>query len=389
MTFAVRVFDPSLRATCEGIAAMELELDPPVEERDIPPLPRVRQRRRPRRPVHQQILIRRLIAVGAGLLLLLVFGLGLKACFDARGRAAMKDYVSRDVASLLSDSQQTSQQFFKTLDDPKSLTPLDYENEIKSDRGAADALVTRAGHIDTPGDMKRAQRALELTLELRRDALQTISDNVSTALAREGRAKAISAIAGAMRSFLASDVVYARIARPAMGAALAKHGIDDVRVPESAFLPASPNWLDTATISVALSKVSGSTATAAPGTHGLGLLSATLAGTPLTAGVGGQPGATTQIGSTGTPELDVEVQNQGSVEETDVQVTVSISGGAAGTSLESKIARIGPSETQTVKIPITPRPPRGARVTLEVEVQPVAGEQVQDNNRASYSVIFS
>jgi hypothetical protein len=361
-----------------------------VEERDVPPLPSVRQRRRPRRPVQQQILIRRLIAIGAGLVLVLVFGLGLKACFDARHRSALRSYVSRDVTSLLSDSKQASDQFFKTLGDPKSLTPLDYENEIKSARGAADALVTRAGHVGAPGDMKRAQQALEMTLVLRRDALQTISDQVSTALAREGRAKAITAIAQAMRSFLASDVVYARVARPAMEAALAKQGIRGVRVPDSQFLPASPNWLDAATISVALSKVSGSSATATPGTHGLGLLTTTLAGTLLTAGVGGQPGATTQIGSTGTPELDVEVQNQGSVEETDVQVIVTISGGASGgTSLESKVARIAPQATETVKIPITPRPPSGARVTLEVEVQPVPGEQVQDNNRASYSVIFA
>jgi hypothetical protein len=373
------------------VDTLDLDFDQDLpQEDDVPPLPRVRQRKRPRRPVHQQIVIRRLIALGIGLLVLLLLGIGLKACFDARARSALKSYVSRDVSSLLSDSQQTGDQFFKTVSDPKNLTPLDYENEIKSDRGAADALVTRAQHLDTPDDMKRAQQAIVLTLELRRDALQTVSDNVSTALAREGRAKAITAITQAMRSFLASDVVFARIARPAMAEALSKHGIHDVRIPDSAFLPASPNWLDAGTVSVALSKVSGSAAAATPGTHGLGLLTSMLAGTPLTAGTSGQPGATTQIGSTGTPELDVQVQNQGSVEETDVQVTVAISGGAsAGTSLEGRVARIGPGETQTVKIPITPRPPGGVRVTLEVEVQPVPGEQVQDNNRATYSVIFA
>ncbi len=40
----------------------------------------------------------------------------------------------------------------------------------------------------------------------------------------------------------------------------------------------------------------------------------------------------------------------------------------------------------TVSIPLTPAP-QGS-VTLEVEVEPVAGEQVTDNNDASYTVTF-
>jgi hypothetical protein len=344
-----------------------------------------RGRREPRRPVRQQIVLRRLIAVGVGLLLVLLFGLGLKACFNARSRAALKDYVNRDVRAILSDSQQTSTQFFSTLDDPKTLTPLDYENEIKSDRGAADAQAARAEKLDPPGDMKAAHRALELTLQLRRDGLQTISDNVSTALAREpeARKKAIGAIGQAMRSFLASDVVYERIARPQMQAALNKHGIDGVRIPAGKFLPDSPDWLAGATVISALGKVSGSDTAATPGSHGLGLV-------PGGVAIGGstlQVGTPTQVTVEGTPELDIQVQNQGSVEETDVQVTVSISGGAAS-ALEGKIPRIGPGETQTVKIPITPTPPTGTQLTLEVNVQPVPGEAFQTNNKASYTISF-
>jgi hypothetical protein len=353
-----------------------------AEDEGFPAPPVPEPRRRERRPQRQQIVLRRLIAVGVGLLLVLLLGLGLKACFNARNKAALKDYVSRDVSSIISDSQQTSDQFFKTLNDPKGLTALDYQNEVKAARGAADALVTRAEKLDEPGDMKNAHDALLTTLELRRDGLQTVADNAATALAREGRAKAIASIASAMKSFLASDVVYTRISAPQMKAVLEDHDITDVNVPQSQFLPTAPDWLDPVTVTTALGKVSGSSAAATPGSHGMGLIGTTIGGTTL------QPDTPATVSGGATPELDVQVQNQGSVEETDVAVSVTISGGGPST-LEGSIPRIGAGETQTVKIPITPAPPTGQQVTIAVEVQPVAGETVQTNNKATYQVTFS
>ena len=253
-----------------------------VAEPYLPEQPEPPQRRREgrRSGARQEIVLRRLMAVGIGVVFVLLFGLGLKACFNARNKSAMKDYVNRDVASIISDSQQTSDQLFKTLNDPKGLTPLDYENEIKSDRGAADALLTRAEKVSPPGDMKTGQQALETTLALRRDALTTISNRVSTALAKEGAPQAQDAIAQAMRGLLASDVVYARIAKPAMQAALASKGINSTPVPDSQFLPTTPDWLDPAQITSAMSQVAGSAATATPGTHGLGLTSTSINGDP-------------------------------------------------------------------------------------------------------------
>ncbi|MDX6652131.1 MAG: hypothetical protein QOJ38_912 [Solirubrobacterales bacterium] len=343
-----------------------------------------RRRREPRRAIRQQIVFRRLIAVGVGLLLVLLFGLGLKACFNARNRSALKDYVNRDVRQIAVDSQQTSDQLFKTLNDPKGLTRLDYENEIKSARSAAEGLVARASKLGAPDDMKTAHHALELSLQLQRDGLQTISDNVSTSLAREGRARAIGRISQGMRSFLASDVVYSRIAQVEMQRTLSAHGIGDVRVPTSQFLPSSPNWLDPAVVTAALSKVTGSSAAAGPGTHGLGLVPSgvAIAGTTL------QSGAPAQVTISGTPELDVQVQNQGSVEETGITLTVTINGGGP-TTLEGTIPRIGPGAIETAKIPITPTPAKGTQLTIEIDVQPVPGETVQTNNKASYTVTFN
>jgi subtilase family serine protease len=89
------------------------------------------------------------------------------------------------------------------------------------------------------------------------------------------------------------------------------------------------------------------------------------------------------IAADGAPELDVQVQNQGDSEETGVTVSVTVNG---GNTIEKQISTIAPGETQTVTIPLTPAPT--GQTTIDVEVQPVPGEQVSDNNSASYDVTF-
>ena len=64
--------------------------------------------------------------------------------------------------------------------------------------------------------------------------------------------------------------------------------------------------------------------------------------------------------------------------------TVSVTAG--GTTLQESIASIEAGESSTVTIPLTPAP-KGT-VTLEVSVEPVPGEQVTENNEATYTVEF-
>ena len=50
------------------------------------------------------------------------------------------------------------------------------------------------------------------------------------------------------------------------------------------------------------------------------------------------------------------------------------------------IPSIVPGATEVVTIPLTPAPE--GEVTLEVEAEPVPGEEKTDNNSASYTVDF-
>jgi hypothetical protein len=60
-----------------------------------------------------------------------------------------------------------------------------------------------------------------------------------------------------------------------------------------------------------------------------------------------------------------------------------------GNELQGQVPALSAGESGTVKIPLATKPPPGSDVTLEVVVQPVLGEQVADNNQASYTIVFS
>jgi hypothetical protein len=179
-----------------------------------------------------------------------------------------------------------------------------------------------------------------------------------------------------MKALLASDVLYRQVARPEMEQALSANGIDDVTIPPSKFLP-DDSWLDSTKVDDALSQVSGGASTTTPGIHGLGLIQTSANGQVL------EDGVPATISAGGKPELDVQVQNQGDTDESGVTVSVTVDGGQP---IEQQISSIAAGETQTVKIPLTPAPK--GQTTLDVEVQPVPGEQVSDNNKASYDVTF-
>jgi hypothetical protein len=336
-----------------------------------------RRRRPPRRPERQQIILRRALALGAGLLILILIVLGVKGCLNARKHRALSDYA-RNVTQIVEETKLTSKGFFEKLDEPGELSVTEFVAEVNADRSAMDNYESRVDSLDAPGDMGHAQEALELTYDLRGSAMTEIAEQISTALGDVGAEKATTAIARQMRKLLAGDVIYATVVRPEINRVLADNGIEGDDVPESVFLPDETKWLDEATVSASLASISGGGGETS-GIHGLGLLGTSLNGTALVADT------TTAVSlEEETPEVEVEVQNQGESTENSITVSVNVEGGA---SVDQTISSIGAGEAQSVAIPLVPAPPSGT-VTIEVEVQPVPGEQVTSNNEATYTVEF-
>lgn len=320
---------------------------------------------------------RRAIALGAGLIVLVLLVLGVRGCLDARKERSLKDYA-RDVSQIAAETDRTSKGFFDRLDDPESLSTQEFLDAVNTDRSAVDGYLSRVEGLSTPGDMERAQNALELVYQLRSNALTQVANLLPTATGDAGRDQAIDGIAEQMRILLASDVLYENVVTPEINQVLADNEITDSDVTESQFVVDGIKWLDDDAIDSALSGISGVTAAATPGLHGTELVSVSVNGTLLDAG------STATIEAGEAPEVEASVLNGGDSEESGVEVSVTVDEGEAAT---QDIPSIAPAATEVVTIPLTPAP--SGEVTLEVEAKPVPGEEMTDNNSASYTVDFT
>jgi hypothetical protein len=335
-----------------------------------------RRPRPPRRPERQQILLRRGLALGVGLLILILLVLGVRGCLNARKHRALSDYA-RNVTQIVDETDQTSKSFFDKLAEPGDLSVTEFVAEVSADRSAMDNYAARIDELDTPGDMGNAQKTLELVYELRSSAMTEVAGRMSTALGDVGAEKATTAIANQMAKLLASDVLYNSVARPEINGVLADNGITGDDVPESVFLQGGTEWLDEGAVSSALGSISGATGETTSGVHGLGLIGTSINGTELAAE------GSTQVAAEETAEVEVEVENQGESAENGVTVSVTVGGGGT---LQQDISSIEPGERATVTIPLTPTPEGEA--TLEVVAEPVPGEEFAENNEAAYAVVF-
>lgn len=347
--------------------------------------------------------MRRGIAIGGGLLVLLLLFFGIRGCQASQKEQGFKDYVS-DSEELVSESEQQSVALFELLDDPGN-SEVDFTSNVNGIKVQAEQLVERADDLDVPDELKGANSSLVETLELRRDGLDGIAREAAgtgtetdTGTDTGGDTAAGESpngrIAAQMQFFLASDVIYTQRFLPRLLGAIEEENLDeDVPVPETltdpdtiAFLP-EISWLDPQTITDKLGAIGTGAGEepAEPGLHGTGLGSVTVkpSGTALV------EGATAQIPASEDTSFDIEIANQGEHAEENVVVVVEIAGSGEPIQLEETLDAINPGESKIVNVPLAETPPIGEPVEITVRIEPVPGEEKTDNNEATFTAIFS
>jgi hypothetical protein len=345
------------------------------------------------------LLVRRAIAVGGGLLVLLLLFFGIRGCQASQKEQGFKDYV-RDAEELVAESDQQSTALFDLLENPGN-SEVDFTSNINGSKVQAEQLVDRAKSLDVPDELKGAHDRLEDTLEFRRDGL----DGIASVAAASGTATDTGdgaaadetdpdkQIAAQMQSFLTSDVIYSQRFLPNLLSTIEEEDLDeDVPVPASLtdletiqFLP-DIRWLEPTFVSDRLGSIGAGTDEAAtPGLHGNGLGSVTVqpSGTQLV------EGSTAQIPFTEDVSFDIEIADQGDQPESDVVVSVEIAGPDEPIQLEETLDAINPGETKVVNVPLADTPPIGDQVEITVRIEPVPGEEKTDNNEATFTAIFS
>jgi CARDB protein len=348
-------------------------------DEDQPYAPRRAPAPRRRGPERQQIVARRAIAIGVGILVLILLVVGIKGCVNARKQRGLENYAS-DVKSLVTSSAQLSDALFKQLENPGGSGEVSLQQAVESDRGIADGLLKRAQQISAPGQVSGAKASLVQAFQLRSDGISGLAAALQSGGSAKDTQKAAILAVDHMKELVASDVIYIR-SKDAAEAAFSDADVSSTVLP-SVFVPDPSQWLSPVTFEPLIGTAGGGTTaggTPCPPreTCGLGLVSTTVGGVALTAG-----SSATITGSS----LDVSVQNQGTVAESNVQVTARVSGGAQGS---ATVPSIKPNETKTATIKLKPPPKAGDSGSLTVAVQTVDGEKVSANNRASYTVAFS
>ena len=88
-------------------------------------------------------------------------------------------------------------------------------------------------------------------------------------------------------------------------------------------------------------------------------------------------------------KLVVQVANQGENTETDVKVNATIGKGGDAIKLDEGARLDRRRRDQAGRDPVAERPPTGQNVPITVEIEPVPGEKKTDNNKGTFSVIFT
>jgi hypothetical protein len=321
---------------------------------------------------------RRVVALGAGVLLLILILLGIRGCLDARKTRSFENYAS-DLSSIITQSNQLAQGLFQAFTSPPDKNN-DLQSEVAADRGALEGLLQRVQNLDAPDELAEAQSDFVASYQLRSDALNGISEQLPAALGRTNRVDALTAMASDMKVLLASDVIFARGQDEAQ-TAFDDEGID-AKVEDSVFLPEPVDkWIDVNSLAVTLAPFAAAES-ATSGTHGLAVLSAKLGNTTLTSD------SENTVNLNGASQLEVEVQNGGDTNEVDVSVSYTLSGASGASTGQTTISRIAAQETATATIPFSQNPPTGTPLTLEISVLPVPGETLFENNTLTYTVTF-
>jgi hypothetical protein len=329
-------------------------------------------------------MVRRTIAIGGAVLLFILIVLLFRGCLDARKERAMEDYV-RDTNELVDQSKAESRQLFDILSAPsgedQAVNRVNQANTLKSDSAT---LADRARDLGPPDELNEAQDYFLESLELRRDALSVVAEELPGALAQEERRSSTARIAQMMQVFLASDVLLKSRHRPALVAVLDKADVAaDPAEPSALTFVTNLDWLQPDFVADQIAGIRGSGGTATPGLHGSGLGTVSLGGVALT------PGGSATVQLTQDTAFDVQVVNQGDSTETDVAVTVTVGSGGDAIKAEETIDEIAAGEAKNVTIPLSRQPPTGQNVGITVNVKPVPGEEVTDNNEAEFTVIFT
>lgn len=355
-------------------------------------VPRAPQRPSPRRPQRatgslpldqHTLMVRRRIAFGVGIVLLILIILLINGCLKGQKTDALKSY-NHEVGLLAQEfDEHVSRPLFAALSGAGGKSALNVEVQIDQLRVQAQSLAARVKKLSPPGELSDAQRDLLLLFDLRTEAVTKVAALVPTALGGQGK-QAIAQIAGDMEIFLASDVLYSQRVAPLIQQTLKEGGVEGLTTAPSHSLP-NLGWLEPTTVESRITGKSAATQTGevTSGTHG-----SALTGVSVGANTLAEEPTLNHVSGGSNPTFTVNVENGGESAETNVKANVTVTAGGKKFKASHVIEKIEAGKTVNVDVPVN-GVPLGEAAKVEVEVEKVPGETNLENNKRTYLAVFA
>ena len=351
----------------------------PKKKKGSPPGKRPRLPKRPPTPPGGPQLYRLGVLIAGAILLAVIFILVINNCRGDQKQSAYEGYIE-DAGAVATESAELGTQLNQRLTTP-GIRLEALRSDVEGLREQQEQILRRAQDLSPPGPLIEQQEALVETMQFRVNGLAGLARGLQLVAQTDDPQESGSNLANQAQRLVASDVVYADAFRAAAESVLEQQGITNVAVPASVFVQnpefGSPTFWTQTVQRLTQGPEAG-------GLRGNGI-----------AGVRVQPGGQELVrGEDNTVEqsadlaFEVLVENSGESQETQVKVILIVRQDPQ-IRKEQVIDVINPDETKTVRFTGFDNLQFSTQTTLQVQVEPVQGEQNTNNNTREYPIIFT
>ena len=321
--------------------------------------------------------------VALAILVVVLLAIWVQGCAAEDDQTTYSAYLG-DVGEVGRDSAKVGADLATLLTTP-GLAQTELETKLGGFVQRQQLDVERARDLDPPGPLTPSHAYAVQALELRVTGLQGMLDTFRATKDTDDQTAAGQQLAAHGTRLEASDVVWRDLFQGTATATMTTEGVEGLNAPASVFVENSDLYTARSMSSI-WQRVHGASTGGTPG----GLHGSALAYTEVQpAGV--QLSTTTETKITISTDLafEVGVTNSGENQEVGVAVKLTIPAQPTAIAKTGTIDVIDPGETKTVTFSDFPDFPFGENTTVQVTVEPVAGETNTGNNTAEYPVVFT
>jgi len=348
----------------------------------VPEAPAARPRKRGSRA---RTRIQRLVVL-AVILFAVIFGLAywLRSCQHNRAVSSYRTYLT-SVQSALNDASGVTKDIQALINDPTKFSRKQLVAKLDALQAGQQEIVTRVAGVKPPSSLDEENRVFIQGMRARLEGIKLLRQGILAILDVKSAPPSAAKLASYSGFFTGPDVYYNLFFYNPAREVLHAKGITGVTIPLVDPVQ-NAGLLDVSKLKAVIQRMQRSAKLT--GIHGVALV-----------GVMVKPQnvklvPNREVSAQASPQLvfSVTVENQGTVTETNVPVSITLvpPGTATKQKLSAAIATIAAGQKQTIEIPGSNIPPAaiGRTTIVKVFAGPVPEEHVLSNNVAEYRMLL-